>query len=138
MPSPDAPLTGSCACGAVAFEITAPFETAGYCHCKRCQKRTGVPWSANAMVARAGLAIVRGEEAIREWDPPGEGLPKAFCSRCGGHLWSVGPEGYGVRLGAVDGDPGSRAQCPLGLASAPDGEPIPDDGVPRYGQQRPA
>ena len=27
MPSPDAPLTGRCACGAVRFEVTAPFET---------------------------------------------------------------------------------------------------------------
>ena len=35
MPTRDAPLTGSCACGAVAFEVTAPFRTAGCCHCRR-------------------------------------------------------------------------------------------------------
>ena len=50
MPSPEAPLTGSCACGAVRFEITAPFFTAGYCHCKRCQRRSGALWALNAMV----------------------------------------------------------------------------------------
>jgi hypothetical protein len=136
MPSPDAPLTGSCACGAVAFEITAPFDTAGYCHCTRCQKRSGAMWSANAMVAREGFAILRGEDKVREWDPPGEGLPKAFCSECGGHLWSVGPGIYGVRLGALDGDPGIRPEWRQWLESAPDWEPIPDDGVPRYPQRR--
>src|SRR3954471_23501181 len=120
MPSPDAPLTGSCACGAVAFEITAPFETAGYCHCKRCQKRSGALWSANAMLAKEGLGLVRGADKVRQWTPPGEGLPKAFCADCGGHLWSIGERVYAVRLGALDGDPGIRPQLGqwLGTASA--------------------
>ena len=138
MPSPDAPLTGSCACGAVAFEITAPFQTAGYCHCKRCQKRSGALWTENAIVAKAGLSIVRGEDAIHAWDPPGEGLPKAFCTECGGHVWSVGPETFGVRLGALDGDPGIRPQWRQWLDSAPDWEPIPDDDTVRHPRQRPA
>ena len=86
------PLTGSCACGAVAFEITAPFQTAGYCHCKRCQSRSGAMWSANAMVAKDGPDDRPRPRRVREWDPPGEGLPKAFCDECGGHLWSVGPD----------------------------------------------
>jgi hypothetical protein len=131
-------LTGSCACGVVTFEITAPFVTAGYCHCKRCQRRSGALWTENAMVPHAGLEITHGREAIREWDPPGEGLPKAFCGECGGHLWSTGPEVYGVRLGAVDGDPGIRPQWHQWLESAPEWEPIPDDGLPRYPGQRPA
>jgi hypothetical protein len=133
-----APLTGSCACGTVAFEITEPFVTAGYCHCKRCQKRSGAMWSANAMVPSAGLEITQGHDAIREWDPPGVGLPKAFCTNCGGHLWSVGAEVYGVRLGALDGDPGIRRQWRQWLDSAPDWEPIPDDDTLRHAQQRPA
>jgi hypothetical protein len=33
MPSPEEPLTGECACGTVRFEVTKPFNTAGYCHC---------------------------------------------------------------------------------------------------------
>jgi hypothetical protein len=129
-------LTGSCACGAVAFEITQPFQTAGYCHCKRCQKRSGAMWSANAMVAQDGLTIVRGEDKVRAWDPPGEGLPKTFCTECGGHLWSIGPGIYGVRLGALDSDPGIEPSWRQWLESAPDWEPIPDDGLPRYPQRR--
>jgi hypothetical protein len=33
VPSADAPLRGRCACGAVSFEVTEPFTTAGYFHC---------------------------------------------------------------------------------------------------------
>jgi len=136
MPSPEAPLTGSCACGAVAFEVSAPFETAGYCHCRRCQHRSGALWSLNAQVPAEGFKIVRGREVVRTWAPPG-GWPKAFCAECGGHLYSDGGEVLGVRLGAVDGDPGIRPQWHQWLESAPDWEAIPDDGLPRFEHARP-
>ncbi len=137
MPSPDAPLTGGCACGAVAFEVTAPFTTAGYCHCKRCQRRSGTLWALNALVRAEGFAIVRGEEHVRTWTPP-DGLPKSYCGECGGHLYSVGSDFRVVRLGAVDGDPGIRPEWHQWLESAPDWEPIPDDGLPRFAQRRQA
>ena len=35
------PLMGSCLCGQVRFEVTEPPVSASYCHCTRCQKRTG-------------------------------------------------------------------------------------------------
>jgi hypothetical protein len=41
-----------------------------------------------------------------------------------------------VRLGALDGDPGIRPQWRQWLESAPEWEPIPEDGLPRYPQQR--
>jgi hypothetical protein len=135
VPSPDAPLTGSCACGAVAFEVTAPFQTAGYCHCKRCQRRSGALWSLNAMAPAEGFEIVRGREVVRTWAPL-DGLPKAFCGECGGHLYSDGGDERVVRLGAVDADPGIRPQWHQWLESAPDWEPIPDDGLPRFERRR--
>jgi hypothetical protein len=130
-------VTGSCACGAVRYEVSAPFDTAGYCHCHRCQKRSGVPWSLNAMVAPDAFRIVAGEDAVRTWQPP-DGFPKAFCAHCGGHLFSGGESAgvVGVRLGTVDGDPGIRPQWHQWLESAPDWAPIPDDGLPRFPQQR--
>ncbi len=36
-----AELTGGCGCGAVRFEISEPLTAAAYCHCTRCQVRTG-------------------------------------------------------------------------------------------------
>jgi hypothetical protein len=135
VPSPDVPLTGSCACGEVAFQVTAPFQTAGYCHCKRCQRRSGALWSLNAMAPTEGFTIVRGEQALRTWTPP-DGLPKAFCAACGGHLYSDGGDVRGVRLGVVDGDPGIRPEWHQWVESAPDWEAIPDDGLPRFPRSR--
>ena len=37
----DLPLTGGCNCGAVRFEVRQPLAAASYCHCKRCQRRSG-------------------------------------------------------------------------------------------------
>jgi hypothetical protein len=135
MPSPDAPLTGGCACGAVRFEVTAPFTTAGYCHCKRCQRRSGALWSFNAYAPADGFSVVAGAEHVRAWTPP-DGLPKAFCAVCGGHVYAGGGTIVAVRLGALDGDPGIRPQWRQWLESAPDWEPIPDDGLPRFAGSR--
>jgi hypothetical protein len=136
MPSPDAPLSGRCACGAVAFEVTAPFVTAGYCHCKRCQRRSGALWSINAIVPSKGFEVVSGREQVRAWNPPDDGIPKAFCAECGGHLYSDGGDTIGVRVGALDGDPGIRPEWHQWLDSAPDWEALPDDGLQRFRQQR--
>jgi hypothetical protein len=135
MPSPEAPLTGSCPCGTVRFEVTAPFKTAGYCHCKRCQRRSGALWTLNGSVDASAFHVLAGADAIRCWHP-GDGLPKCFCSECGGHLYSDGGSVVGVRLGSVDGDPGIRPQWHQWVESAPDWEPIPDDGLPRFEQRR--
>ena len=135
MPSADAPLTGACPCGAVSFRVSEPFRTAGYCHCKRCQRRSGTLWSLNGIVSSDGWEIVHGAENVRVWEPP-DGLPKAFCGVCGGQLYSDGGAFVVVRLGAVDGDPGIRPQWRQWLESAPAWEPIPDDGLPRFQQRR--
>ena len=135
MPSPDEPLTGGCACGAVRFEVTAPFDTAGYCHCKRCQRRSGALWALNAIVPADGFEILRGRDHVRVWEPP-DGLPKAFCTVCGGQLYSDGGASIVVRLGAVDSDPEIRPEWHQWIESAPDWEPIPDDGLPRYQRRR--
>ena len=49
------PLTGGCLCGAVRYEVTEPLVSASYCHCTRCQRRTGTAASAQA-TGRAGRA----------------------------------------------------------------------------------
>jgi hypothetical protein len=138
MASPEEPLTGACACGAVRFEITAPFSTAGYCHCKRCQRRSGALWSLNGILDPAAFRLVEGADAISRWLPP-TGFPKVFCEQCGGHVYAGDPDStpvLSIRLGAVDGDPGIRPSWHQWVASAPDWEAIPEDGLPRFAEMR--
>jgi hypothetical protein len=138
MPSPDSPLLGTCLCGAVRVQVTGPFETAGYCHCKRCQRRTGTTSTLGAKVAAASFEILAGRESIRTWRPQ-TGQPKSFCAHCGGALFSGDPDGgttVGVRLGMLDGDPEIRPEWHQWVASAPGWDPIPDDGLPRFPESR--
>ena len=103
------PLTGGCGCGAVRFEIDAPLVSALYCHCTRCQRRTGTAAAASARLAPGSLRIVRGEEHVRRWTPEG-GLAKDFCGQCGSALFASDPESGEVavvRFGAFDADPGA-------------------------------
>ena len=100
-PSPSEPLQGGCLCGAVRFEITAPFLLAGYCHCTHCQRRTGTGSSANGRVPQAGFRLLQGRERLRSFQPQ-SGVPKLFCETCGSALFSGDPLAdpqVAVRLG---------------------------------------
>ena len=136
----DLPLTGGCLCGGVRFEVTEAPLHASYCHCTRCQRRTGTGASAQARIAPGSLRIVQGAELVRSYHPP-DGAWKEFCSECGSALWSRAPDDpdvMGVRLGAFDGDPGIRPQWRQFVDYAAVWDPIPDDGLPRYPERRPA
>lgn len=137
MPPP--PLSGSCGCGAVAFEVNAPLLGAAYCHCTRCQKRTGTAAQASARAAPGSVSVTAGQAHLRDWSPPG-GLAKAFCGQCGSHLFGRDPETGEisiVRMAAIEGDPGVRPQARQFVAYAAAWEPIPDDGLPRFEERLP-
>ena len=134
------PLTGGCLCGRVRYEVTEPLVSAGYCHCKRCQRRTGTAASFSARIVPGSLRILSGEDLIRSFEPP-DGFAKVFCSDCGSALWSRSPEDpdvISIRLGTFDEDPGIRPSYRQFVAYAAAWEPIPDDGLPRYDERRPA
>jgi hypothetical protein len=132
-------LTGGCLCGGIRYEIGEPLVSANYCHCTRCQRRTGTAASAQARVAPGSLRVVQGEELLRAWQPE-DGSAKYFCSVCGAHMWSQDPndpEIRAVRLGSFDVDPGVRPSSRQFTAYAAAWEPIPDDGLQRFPERRP-
>lgn len=129
-----APLLGGCGCGLVRFEIDAPLVAAAYCHCTRCQRRTGTGMQASARLAQGSLRVLSGEGQLHGWYA-GSGLEKVFCSNCGSAVFARDPiDGVVkiVRLGAIDGDPGVRPQAHQFVAYAAQWEPVPDDGLPRF------
>jgi hypothetical protein len=135
----DPPLTGGCLCGGVRFEIDAPLGPASYCHCTRCQRRTGTASSAQARIAPGSLTVTQGDELIRAYDPP-TGFAKLYCGACGSALWSRSREDpaiMSVRLGVFDADPGVRPAWRQFVAYAASWEAIPDDGLPRHEERPP-
>jgi hypothetical protein len=136
---PDLPLTGGCLCGGVRYEVGATPVSASYCHCTRCQRRTGSAAAVSALIVPGSLRVTSGEELIRSFDPP-DGWSKVFCSACGGALWARSPSDpdvIAVRMGTFDTDPGVRPAYRQFVAYAAPWEPIPDDGLPRYPERRP-
>jgi hypothetical protein len=129
--SPSLPLTGGCGCGAVRFELSAPPDVALYCHCTRCQRRSGTAAAPSARVAPESVTLLSGAEHLRGWAPEG-GLEKVFCVLCGSALFGRTPGTEDitvVRMGAFDEDPGIRPVARQFTAYAAPWEPIPDDGL---------
>jgi hypothetical protein len=127
-------LTGGCGCGAVRFEIDEPLVAAAYCHCTRCQHRSGAGAAASARLVEGSLKITTGEDRLGAWFA-GDGLEKVFCGDCGSALLARDRDSgvaMVVRLGAIDGDPGVRPSAHQFVADAASWEPIPDDGLPRF------
>lgn len=81
--SPDDRLHGHCLCGAVTIAVAGAHEPrVGACHCRMCQR-----WSGGLFLcfsAEAGAVTVAGEVARYRSSPFAQ---RAFCPRCGTHLW---------------------------------------------------
>jgi hypothetical protein len=134
-------LSGRCLCGAVRFRLATPAKGAAYCHCTRCQRRTGTSSSAQAQIDGSGFRFLSGEQQVKTWRHPDGGFEKAFCGECGAHLFSRNPDDHtqmAIRMSAFEGDPGVRPTRRSFVAYAAEWEPIPDDGLERYDESRPA
>jgi hypothetical protein len=129
-------LTGGCNCGAVRFEVTEPLVAASYCHCSRCQRRSGAAASPNARPVPGSFRILAGEDVLRAWTPE-QGWEKWFCGECGSAMFSRNPTDHdqvGIRMGAFDSDPGVRPSRRQFVAYAASWEEIPADGLPRFAE----
>ena len=75
-------IEGHCLCGAVSVRVTGHGGFTGACHCRMCQR-----WSGALFVsfnAPADAVTVTGEVTRHQSAPFAE---RAFCPRCGSHLW---------------------------------------------------
>jgi hypothetical protein len=133
-------IQGGCLCGGVRFELSEPPQAAGYCHCTRCQRRTGSASSAQARIDGRTFRLLSGAELVKAWRHPEGGFEKCFCRECGGHLFSRDPDDptqMSIRMSAFDRDPEVRPQWRAFVEYSAAWEPIPDDGLPRYPEARP-
>lgn len=130
-------IEGGCLCGKIRFEVTSPPTRAAYCHCTRCQRRTGTGSSVSAMVPAEGFKLLSGEDHLGSWRHPDGGSAKYFCRDCGAHLFAIHPDHpsrVNIRMAAFDSDPGVRPTLHQYVAYAPPWEPIPDDGLERFSE----
>ncbi|HTO53683.1 MAG TPA: GFA family protein [Myxococcota bacterium] len=76
------PLTGSCLCGDVRFEIQGELEPLCHCHCSMCRKSHGAAFASFVGTGKSGFRWLRGADATKRYaSSPGAFRP--FCGRCG-------------------------------------------------------
>lgn len=75
--------SGSCLCGAVAFEIDGEFDKFFLCHCSRCRKFSGTAHASNLFASNAEITWLSGEDRIGTYQVPETRFVKMFCSECG-------------------------------------------------------
>lgn len=81
-------MTGGCHCGAIRFRITAaPLETY-CCHCRICQRTSGAPFLAGAVVASESFAFTN-EEPVEYQSSPH--IIRLFCPNCHAQIGSRQP-----------------------------------------------
>ena len=78
-------LTGSCLCGAIAYEADAELSRIIHCHCQTCRKTHGAAFSSVTAVPRESFRWTRGSELLDAFESS-PGKFRRFCSRCGSHL----------------------------------------------------
>lgn len=101
-------VQGSCLCGAVTYEITAPLEFAGNCHCSICRKSNGAAYATWGILKPGSFKCTSGEEELQSYESS-PGHTRCFCKRCGSPLVSMHSGEVGeVVLATVDGDPQVR------------------------------
>ena len=99
--------TGSCLCGAVAFEIHGPLSEVIACHCGQCRKQTGNYWSST-QCADADLKFTK-KEGLK-WFASSDFAKRGFCKECGSTLfWKQNDEDKtSICLGSIDGASGLK------------------------------
>jgi len=101
-------IQGSCGCGVVRFELTAPPQMMGTCHCGRCRKFGS---STFVIVRRDTFRWLQGQDRVARHEPA---LPfrftRCFCSVCGTSLGEpfADAETFPIVANCLDDDPGVR------------------------------
>jgi hypothetical protein len=93
---------GGCHCGAVAFEVEAPATIKAVdCNCSVC-RMTGY---LHLIVPRSRFRLLKGTEALTEYQFNTGTARHFFCSRCGIKAFYIprsNPDGYSVNARCLD------------------------------------
>jgi hypothetical protein len=124
-------VIGKCLCGAIEFEIDAPYPALYQCHCSLCRKQGGSVSNTGMIVATDKFRWLAGESPITEWTRT-SGFRSYFCSRCGapvpnplrdtGYIW--------VPSGLLEGDELLEIRAQLYVGSRANWDVAPGPGKP--------
>ena len=105
MTATDKAKTGSCLCGAVAYEVNGPLKQLIGCHCSMCRKQTS---HFLAFTAAWLDHFTLTEERGLKWHHSSADSRRGFCSECGSMLFfaTEGDDKMTISAGSLDGPTG--------------------------------
>ena len=127
--STDQTLTGSCQCGAVRYELTAPPLEIFICHCTECRKQSASAFGISVIVRSCDVRLVHG--APKNWSriaDSGRTIDCFFCPECGSRLWHGDKEKLetiSIKGGSLDEPPDLTSATHIWTDSKLDGVVIP-------------
>lgn len=136
MLTPPETLTGGCLCGAVIYEVWAPFLRFAHCHCGRCRKATGTGHATNLYCAPERFRWLSGGALVVRYDlPTARSFATVFCQRCGSPLPRHTRSGREVVVpaGSLDEQPQQAPQARIFWDSRVSWSCDGDD-LPRYAE----
>lgn len=120
-------IRGSCCCGAIRFELSAPPTMMATCHCSRCRKAGA---SSFVFVESATFRWIAGEALVERYAPSAPyRYVRSFCRVCGSALGEIGSDAasFPVAANLLDDDPGVRPRFHEFVAEKPPWYDICDD-----------
>ena len=125
-----ADYTGSCLCGAVAYEVRGKLSAVDFCHCSQCRKTSG-HFVAAASCKPEALHLIADDSLT--WYESSAIADRGFCKVCGSSLlWRPRHGGHiSVMAGTLDAPTGLTATEHIYMADASDYYTI-SDGLPQH------
>lgn len=126
------PVSGSCLCGDVQYEVDEFDRGVIGCHCRQCRKTSGHHVAATR-VTNDNLRMI--SDGSLKWYRSSEEAERGFCSECGSNLFwrTIGSDRTSIMAGALDGPTGLSMQSHIFTEDIGDYYTLNDD-VPVYPQ----
>ncbi len=129
-----APLTATCLCGGLQFELTLPTKWVSHCHCHNCRRAHGAAFVTWAGFLESSVRCIRGTNKLVRYDTDVQSQ-RVFCKSCGSTLLFSGERWPGeihVAVGTIDGELDREPSVHAYADRAPAWCPITDT-LPRFG-----
>ncbi|MEM7431515.1 MAG: GFA family protein [Pseudomonadota bacterium] len=122
-------INGGCECGAVRFTVSGPLRKVVYCHCKQCQRLSGLYVAATAC-AMEDLELT--SDNSLQWYASSDVASRGFCRTCGSNLFYRPEHGrhMSIMAGTLDAPSGLNAAMHVYIEEA-DNYYTVNDGLPQ-------
>ncbi|HYG28791.1 MAG TPA: GFA family protein [Allosphingosinicella sp.] len=98
-------ISGGCLCGAVRYQAAGDPVSAGFCHCRDCQKASGTGHVPILGVPKTAVTVTGETRCFSVAGSSGQETKRHFCPVCGTMLFGEPgrPAGfYGISAGTLD------------------------------------